>query len=445
MPKIVFVGAGSTVFAQNLLTDILSLPDLSHSEIMLYDIDHDRLQTSALVANRIQAQLTTSALISTSLDLRQALDEADYVITMFQIGGYEPSTVIDFEIPKRYGLRQTIGDTLGIGGIMRAIRTIPVMLQLAKEMEVLCPDALLLNYVNPMAMLCWAINESSKVQTIGLCHSVQHTAAQLSGDLEIPESDLDYVAAGINHMSFFLKLEKVAEQGNIDLYPQLRERAKGQIPLRKVSNTVALSDAVRYEVFRRTGFFVTESSEHFAEYVPWFIKSGREDLLDEFLIPLDEYPRRCEEQIAEWDSLRDKLENPDTKFEPRKSNEYGAGIIHSMETGQERTFNGNVMNTGLITNLPTEACVEVPCVVNGSGIQPQTIGKLPPHIAAIIQTNINVQSLTVRAVLEKNKDHIYHAAMLDPRTSAELSLEQIWSLVDEMIQAHGEMIPPGLR
>ena len=204
MPKIVFVGAGSTVFAQNLLTDILSLPDLSHSEIMLYDIDHDRLQTSALVANRIQAQLTTSALISTSLDLRQALDGADYVITMFQIGGYEPSTVIDFEIPKRYGLRQTIGDTLGIGGIMRAIRTIPVMLQLAKEMEVLCPDALLLNYVNPMAMLCWAINESSKIQTIGLCHSVQHTAAQLSGDLEIPESDLDYVAAGINHMSFFL-------------------------------------------------------------------------------------------------------------------------------------------------------------------------------------------------------------------------------------------------
>ena len=274
MPKIVFVGAGSTVFAQNLLTDILSLPDLSHSEIMLYDIDPDRLQTSALVANRIQAQLTTSALISTSLDLRQALDEADYVITMFQIGGYEPSTVIDFEIPKRYGLRQTIGDTLGIGGIMRAIRTIPVMLQLVKEMEVLCPDALLLNYVNPMAMLCWAINESSKIQAIGLCHSVQHTAAQLSDDLEIPESDLDYVAAGINHMSFFLKLEKVAEQGNIDLYPQLRERAKGQIPLRKVSNTVALSDAVRYEVFRRTGFFVTESSEHFAEYVPWFIKAG---------------------------------------------------------------------------------------------------------------------------------------------------------------------------
>ncbi|MEC7531329.1 MAG: alpha-glucosidase/alpha-galactosidase, partial [Actinomycetota bacterium] len=248
MPKIVFVGAGSTVFAQNLLTDILSLPDLSHSEIMLYDIDPDRLQTSALVANRIQAQLTTSALISTSLDLRQALDEADYVITMFQIGGYEPSTVIDFEIPKRYGLRQTIGDTLGIGGIMRAIRTIPVILQLVKEMEVLCPDALLLNYVSTMAMLCWAIHESSKIQTIGLCHSVQHTAAQLSDDLEIPESDLDYVAAGINHMSFFLKLEKVAEQGNIDLYPQLRERAKGQIPLRKVSNTVALSDAVRYEV-----------------------------------------------------------------------------------------------------------------------------------------------------------------------------------------------------
>ena len=445
MAKIVFVGAGSTVFAQNLLTDILSLPDLSHSEIMLYDIEDDRLRTTALVANSIQAQLGTKAVISSSLDLREALFAADYVITMFQIGGYKPSTVIDFEIPKRYGLRQTIGDTLGIGGIMRGIRTIPVMLQVVEEMEVLCPDALLLNYVNPMAMLCWAIAESSNIQTIGLCHSVQHTAAQLARDLEILETDLNYVAAGINHMSFFLKLEKVAEQENIDLYPQLWERAKGQIPSRRVSKSVALSDAVRYEVFRRTGFFVTESSEHFAEYVPWFIKSGREDLLKEFAIPLDEYPRRCEEQIAEWISLRDKLENPDTKFVPQKSNEYGAGIIHSMETGQERTFNGNVMNTGLITNLPTEACVEVPCVVNGSGIQPQTIGKLPPHIAAIIQTNINVQSLTVRAVLEKNKDHIYHAAMLDPRTSAELSLEQIWSLVDEMIQAHGEMIPPGLR
>ena len=445
MPKIVFVGAGSTVFAQNLLTDILSLPELSHSEIVLYDIDAERLQTSSLVANSIQAQLDTNAVISSSLDLAESLYTADYVITMFQIGGYKPSTIIDFELPKRYGLRQTIGDTLGIGGIMRAIRTIPVLLQLAREMEELCPDAVLLNYVNPMAMLCWAIGESSNIRTIGLCHSVQHTATQLARDLEIPEADLDYAAAGINHMSFFLKLERVTAMGKLDLYPQLRERAKGQIPFRKVSQSVALSDAVRYEVFRRTGFFVTESSEHFAEYVPWFIKSGREDLLNEFSIPLDEYPRRCEEQIAEWDSLRDTLESPNTKFEPRKSNEYGAGIIHSLETGQQRIFNGNVMNTGLITNLPNEACVEVPCVVDGSGIRPQKVGKLPPHLAAIIQTNINVQSLTVRAVLEGNKDHIYHAAMLDPRTSAELSLEEIWSLVDEMITAHGEMIPPELR
>ncbi|MEC8391904.1 MAG: hypothetical protein VXZ58_03360 [Actinomycetota bacterium] len=217
MPKIVFVGAGSTVFAQNLLTDILSLPDLSHSEIMLYDIEDDRLRTTALVANSIQAQLGTKAVISSSLDLREALFAADYVITMFQIGGYKPSTVIDFEIPKRYGLRQTIGDTLGIGGIMRGIRTIPVMLQVVEEMEVLCPDALLLNYVNPMAMLCWAIAESSNIQTIGLCHSVQHTAAQLARDLEILETDLNYVAAGINHMSFFLKLEKEAEQENLAL------------------------------------------------------------------------------------------------------------------------------------------------------------------------------------------------------------------------------------
>ena len=332
MPKIVFVGAGSTVFAKNLLTDILSTHDLSHSQIMLYDIDEERLGTSAVVANSIQKQLGTSAPISSSLDLKESLEAADYVITMFQIGGYDPSTIIDFELPKRYGLRQTIGDTLGIGGIMRAIRTIPVMLQLTREMEEHCPNALLLNYVNPMAMLCWAIASSSNIESIGLCHSVQHTAAQLAHDLEIPVADLEYVAAGINHMSFFLKLEQASEMGKIDLYPQLRERAKGQIPLRKVSKTVALSDAVRYEVFRRTGFFVTESSEHFAEYVPWFIKSGRKDLLDEFSIPLDEYPRRCEEQIAEWDRLRNELENPETKVELRKSNEYGAGIIHSMET-----------------------------------------------------------------------------------------------------------------
>ena len=308
---------------------------------MLYDIDDDRLRTTALVANSIQAQLNTKAVISSSLDLREALDAADYVITMFQIGGYKPSTVIDFEIPKRYGLRQTIGDTLGIGGIMRAIRTIPVMLQVVEEMEVLCPDALLLNYVNPMAMLCWAIAESSNIQTIGLCHSVQHTAAQLARDLEIPETDLDYVAAGINHMSFFLKLEKVAEQENIDLYPQLWERAKGQIPSRRVSKSVALSDAVRYEVFRRTGFFVTESSEHFAEYVPWFIKSGREDLLKEFAIPLDEYPRRCEEQIAEWVSLRDKLENPDTKFVPQKAMNMAQGSFTVWRQGK------NALSTGM--------------------------------------------------------------------------------------------------
>ena len=319
MPKIVFVGAGSTVFAKSLLMDILSMPDLSHSQIMLYDIDEERLGTSAVVANSIQKQLGTSAPISSSLDLKESLEAADYVITMFQIGGYDPSTIIDFELPKRYGLRQTIGDTLGIGGIMRAIRTIPVMLQLTQEMEEHCPNALLLNYVNPMAMLCWAIANSSNIESIGLCHSVQHTAAQLAHDLEIPVADLEYVAAGINHMSFFLKLEQGSEMGKIDLYPQLRERAKGQIPLRKVSKTVALSDAVRYEVFRRTGFFVTESSEHFAEYVPWFIKSGRKDLLDEFSIPLDEYPRRCEEQIAEWDRLRNELEIPKRKLNCEKA------------------------------------------------------------------------------------------------------------------------------
>ncbi|MBB33006.1 MAG: alpha-glucosidase/alpha-galactosidase [Acidimicrobiaceae bacterium] len=445
MPKIVFVGAGSTVFAKNLLGDILSMPDLSSSEIVMFDIDPERLSTSMVVAERIREKLEAKAQISSTTNQAKALNGADYVITMFQVGGYEPSTVIDFEIPKKYGLRQTIGDTLGIGGIMRGIRTIPVMLNLVKDMENLCPDALLLNYVNPMAMLCWAIAETSNIKTIGLCHSVQQTAAQISEDISVPFNEIDYLAVGINHMSFFLKYEQHTDKGLMDLYPLIRERAKSQPPYRKLPGGVSLSDAVRYEVLERIGYFVTESSEHFAEYVPWFIKSGREDLIKQFEIPLDEYPRRCEQQIQHWETLRSDLEDPARDIHVRPSNEYGAGIIHSIETGTPRTFNGNVPNGDLITNLPAECCVEVPCRVDGSGIAPTPIGELPRQIAALIQTNINVQSLTVQAVLENKREHIYHAAMVDPHTSAELGLNQIWALVDEMLLAHGDRIPIGLR
>lgn len=395
--------------------------------------------------------MDASPTVEATTDRRRALDGADHVITMFQVGGYEPSTVIDFEIPKRYGLRQTIGDTLGIGGIMRGLRTIPVLLDICSDMEDVCPDALLLNYVNPMSMLCWAVSRASSISTIGLCHSVQGTARQLAGDLDIPFDEMRYRCAGINHMAFYSELERHTPNGEvIDLYPLLAERAKGDIPSRgdperSDGGSEGLSDAVRYEVFRRLGRFVTESSEHFAEYVPWFIKEGRGDLLDEFGIPLDEYPRRCVNQIAGWEELRERLEDPDAELTVRRSEEYGAGIIHSTVTGEPRVVYGNVPNHGLIDNLPEGCSVEVPCLVDSEGIHPERIGAIEPHLAALMQTNINVQGLTVEAVLSGRRDHVYHAAMVDPHTAAELDISQIWAMCDDLIEAHGEYIPEALR
>ncbi|MSZ60476.1 MAG: alpha-galactosidase, partial [Actinobacteria bacterium] len=378
---------------------------------------------------------------------REALAGANYVITMFQVGGYKPSTVIDFEIPKKFGLEQTIADTLGVGGIMRGLRTIPIMLDICRDMEELCPDALLLNYVNPMSMLCWAISRASTIKTIGLCHSVQHTAHQLADDLGIDADTIEYRCAGINHMAFYLEFQQRIGSQVTDLYPRISERAnvfpmptRGDVE-RSDGGFDGLSDAVRYEMFKRLGYFVTESSEHFSEYVPWFIKGGRPDLLDRYGIPLDEYPRRCERQIEGWESLRTRLENPDAKLRVVQSLEYGSGIIHSCETGVPRTVYGNVPNRGIISNLPDDCCVEVPCVVDASGISPVTIGALPPHLAALMQTNINVQSLTVEAVLTGKREHVYHAAMFDPHTAAELDLDQIWNLVDELLDAHRGMIP----
>ncbi|MEY4015625.1 MAG: alpha-glucosidase/alpha-galactosidase [Actinobacteria bacterium] len=447
MARIVFIGAGSTVFARNLMGDILSFPELSSSTIVLHDINEERLRTSEIVGHKIIETLKVSATIEATTDRRAALAGANYVITMFQVGGYKPSTVIDFEIPKKFGLEQTIADTLGIGGIMRGLRTIPVVLDICRDMEQLCPDALLLNYVNPMSMLCWAISRSSTIKTIGLCHSVQHTAHQLAEDLGIDADSIEYRCAGINHMAFYLDFQQ--RQGNelVDLYPRIAERAniypmptRGDVE-RSDGGFDGLSDAVRYEMFKRLGYFVTESSEHFSEYVPWFIKSGRSDLLDKFGIPLDEYPRRCERQIEGWETLRTRLENPDAKVRVVQSMEYGSGIIHSMETGQSRVVYGNVPNKGIISNLPDDCCVEVPCVVDASGITPLQIGALPPHLAALMQTNINVQSLTVEAALTGKREHVYHAAMFDPHTAAELDLDQIWALVDELLTAHRGMIP----
>jgi alpha-galactosidase len=352
---------------------------------------------------------------------------------MIQVGGYEPATVVDFEVPKKYGLRQTIADTLGVGGIMRGLRTIPVLLDMCRDMEALCPDVTFLNYVNPMAINCWAISRASKIKTVGLCHSVQGTAEQLASNMGVPVEEINFVCAGINHMAFYLRLERKTEDGVEDLYPRLHQIvAEGRTPG---------WNRVRYEMLTRLGYFVTESSEHFSEYVPWFIKRDRPDLIKQFDIPLDEYPKRCEAQIAGWEGMREYLEAPDRTIGVERSNEYGAYIIHSMETGVPRVIYGNVPNHGLIDNLPPDCVVEVPCLVDKNGIQPTRIGALPPHLAALIQTNVNVQALTVEAALTGKRAHIYHAAMLDPHTAAELDLEQIWSLVDDLIEAHGEWLP----
>lgn len=442
MARIVFIGAGSTVFARNLIGDILSYPELADSELVLFDIDEQRLGTSTTVAHRIATSLGVHPTIVATTDRRRAFEGVDYAISMFQVGGYRPSTVIDFEIPKRYGLRQTIADTLGIGGIMRALRTVPVMVEMCRDLEqVAAPDVLHLNYVNPMAMNCWALSRLTTVNTVGLCHSVQGTAEQLCADLGIAPDEVQYEAAGINHMAFYTRFE---HQGT-DLTPRLAAFAATDADPRRPMGSITMADRVRYEMFRRTGHFVTESSEHFAEYTPWFIKRDRPDLVEQFDIPLDEYPRRCEEQIAGWEALRQRLELDDAPLKVRRSHEFGSGIIHSIETGEQRTIYGNVPNQGLIDNLPDGCCVEVPCVVDRNGVQPTAVGALPPHLAAIMQTNINVQSLTVEALVTGNREHVYHAAMLDPHTAAELDLDTIWRMVDDLLDAHGDMIPENLR
>lgn len=431
--KVALIGAGSTVFAQNLLGDIFSFPELANVTISLHDIDSDRLRTSEIVAHKLAQSLDVHPAIEATLDRRAALDGAHYAINMIQVAGYKPGTVIDFEIPKKYGLRQTIADTLGIGGIMRGLRTIPVLLDMCREMEELCPEATFLNYTNPMAMNCWAISRASKIKTVGLCHSVQGTASQLADDIGVPVDEINYLCAGINHMAFYLRFERRTPDGVQDLYPLIRRVI--------AENRVPEWNRVRYAVLQRLGYFVTESSEHFAEYVPWFIKRDRLDLIDSLGIPLDEYLRRCELQIALWQDMRENLEDPNATLDVERSHEYGAYIIHSLETGTPRVVNGNVPNEGLIDNLPRGCCVEVPCLVDKNGIQPTRVGALPPQLAALIQTNVNVQALTVQAALTRKREHIYHAAMLDPHTAAELSLDQIVSLVDELIAAHGDWLP----
>jgi len=430
MAKITFIGAGSVVFAKNLLGDLLSFPALQDAHVALMDVDAERLRVAERMVHKVAAALGAHPTITAHTDRRAALTGAGYVINAIQVGGHRPSTVVDFDVPKRHGLRQTIGDTLGVGGVMRALRTIPVLRDICRDMEEVCPDAWLLNYTNPMAMCCWALSRSTGVKTLGLCHSVQGTAEQLAADIAVPLDEIDYVAAGVNHMAFYLRFAR----GGEDLYPRIRAvLEEGRVPD---------GNRVRYEMLARLGYFVTESSEHFAEYVPYFIRRDRPDLLERFQIPLDEYLTRCAFMDGLWDTMREFFSGDEPIADVARSNEYGALIVDSLETGTERVVHANVRNDGLITNLQHGCCVEVPCTVRRSGVEPQRIGDLPPQLAALIMTNVNVQSLAVEAALTGKREHVYHAAMLDPHTAAELTLDEIWHLVDDLLEAHGDWIPP---
>ena len=424
---------------KNILTDILLESELNSSEITLYDIDSSRLKTSQIVADKIASSLKVSASIKSTNDRKKALKEADFVIVMIQVGGYKPSTLIDFEIPAKYGLQQTIADTIGIGGIMRGLRTVPVLVEIAKEMLELCPRAMMLQYVNPMAINCLGLSHFvPELRYVGLCHSVQGTVADLARDIGEDFNKIEFECSGINHMSFFTKFAKKLNNGSTeDLYPKIFQKGEtGDFG----TNWDGCSNKVRYEVLKKLGYFVTESSEHFAEYTPWFIKSHQKDLIRKFDIPINEYIRRCEKQILEWDKQeKDMLSNP--KIDNNKSVEYASRVILSMITGKKDIIYGNVLNTYLIPNLPNNSCVEVPCVVQKDDLVPQVVPPLPIHLANLIQTNISVQQLTVEALKTRKKDSIYYAAMLDPHTAGELNLDQIWKMVDELIDAHGSMLP----
>jgi alpha-galactosidase len=432
MPKITFVGAGSTVFAKNVLGDCILTPALRESELALFDIDMERLKDSENMLNNINNNHGGHAKIVAYTDRKEALRGADYVVNAIQVGGYEPCTVIDFEIPKKYGLRQTIADTLGVGGIFRALRTIPVMLDIARDMEEVCPDAWFLNYTNPMAMLVGAMLKGSGIKTVGLCHSVQGCVPGLLGSLDIgvkPE-DTQWRIAGINHQAWLLEITKDGK----DLYPALKEKARDK------QKQGPHWDMVRYELMDRFGYYVTESSEHSAEYLPYFIKSKYPELIERFNIPLDEYPRRCVNQIEGWKKMRaDLVEN--RSLEHHRTHEYASYIMEAMETDNPYRIGGNVMNTGLITNLPYDAVVEVPCLVDRNGINPCYVGALPQQLAALNRTNINPQLMAIEAALTQKKEYIYMAAMLDPHTAAELSMDDIKSLCDDLIDAHGNWLP----
>jgi alpha-galactosidase len=445
-PKITFIGAGSSVFMKNIVGDILQREALVGADIRLMDINPQRLAESAIIAGKLIQTLGVPATLKSFSSQREALDGADFVVVCFQIGGYDPCTITDFEVPKKYKLRQTIADTLGIGGIMRGIRTVPHLWSICEDMLEVCPNATMLQYVNPMAINTWAIGAKyPTIRQVGLCHSVQGTAKELAHDLDIPIEEIRYRAGGINHMAFYMNFEHRQQDGSYkDLYPALRQGYReGRFP--KPSHWNArCPNKVRYEMLMRLGYFVTESSEHFAEYTPYFIKEGREDLIEKFGIPLDEYPKRCVEQIARWKEEAETYKTANT-IEVKSSHEYASDIVNSVVTGQPSVIYGNVRNDGYIPQLPDGCAVEVPTLVDANGLQPTVVKNIPPQLIGLIRTNVNVQDLTVQALLTENREHIYHAAMLDPHTAAELDLEQIWNLVDDLLIAHGDWLPEWAR
>ncbi len=434
MIKITFMGAGSTIFARNVLGDCMSTPALCEAEIALYDIDKERLQDSYIILSAINKNVNANrASIHTYLGVenrKDALRDATFVVNAIQVGGYEPCTVIDFEIPKKYGLRQTIADTMGIGGIMRALRTIPVLEEFARDMEEVCPNAYFLNYTNPMAMLTGYMQRYTKIKTIGLCHSVQVCSEHLLKALGMEEKleGRTEKIAGINHMAWLLEIYD--KDGN-DLYPEIRRRAEEK------NTSEKHDDMIRYEYIRHLGYYCTESSEHNAEYSPLFIKSRYPEMIEQYNIPLDEYPRRCVRQVEGWEKEKQGiLDNGEITH--TRSLEYASYIMEAIVTNKPYKIGGNVLNNGLIDNLPADACVEVPCLVDGSGITPCYVGSLPTQLAAMNSSNISAQLLTIEAAKNRDRKKIYQAAMLDPHTAAELNIPDIIAMVDELIAAHGE-------
>lgn len=429
MPKIALIGAGSVEFTRILLGDLLSYPELSQAQIALHDIDAERLDGAAAVARWAAAGTGAQPEVELHLDRRAALDGADYVINSIQVGGWDAS-VIDFEVPLRHGLRQTVADTLGIGGIFRSLRTIPVMQGIAADMGELCSEAWLLNYTNPMAMLCWATYASApETRVVGLCHSVHHTATKLAEYVDVPFEDVWFLAAGVNHQSFMLRFERDGQS----LYPLLDAAIERDPELRR---------KVRVELYRRFGYFPTESSEHSSEYLPWFMRS--DEALEQFRIEQGVWLRMSRENQEENAEMQRRIA-AGAPFETEPSPEYAPQIIHAIETGTPRVVYGNVENRGLIDNLPAGACVEVPCTVDAGGVHPQRVGELPAQCAALNRTFLNVCELTVRAALEERPEHVLHAALLDPNASGTLAPDAIARLVDDMIAAHGDGLPAWLR